>query len=79
MPNDLHGKISENTQKMMDQQFACPTHASVGKDFMGLEDTLNNVLRQLGDTVAFDPATQVVEAPLPGQKDVTSYDSILQA
>jgi hypothetical protein len=44
MPEDLHGEISGNTQKMMDQQFACPSLASVGKDFMGLEDTLNNVL-----------------------------------
>jgi hypothetical protein len=56
MPNDLHGKISDSTRKMMDQQFACPTHASEGEDFMGLEDTLNDILRWLGDTVAFDPA-----------------------
>ncbi len=44
MLDNLHGKISGNTWKMMDKQFARPTHASVGKDFMGLEDTLNNVL-----------------------------------
>jgi hypothetical protein len=30
---------------MMDQQFAHPTQASVGKDFMGLEDTLKDVLQ----------------------------------
>jgi hypothetical protein len=29
----------------MDQQFANPTHASIGKDFMGLEDTLKDVLQ----------------------------------
>ncbi len=46
MPDDLHGKISGNTWKMMDQQFARPTHASVGRDFMGMEDKLNKVLRQ---------------------------------
>jgi hypothetical protein len=45
MPDNPHGKISGNTRRMMDQQFACPTHVSVGKDFMGLEDTLNNVLQ----------------------------------
>ncbi len=45
MPDDPHGEISGDTRRMMDQQFACSTHPSVGKDFMGLEDTLNNVLR----------------------------------
>jgi hypothetical protein len=78
MPDDLHGKINDNTWKMMAQQFACPTHASVGKDFMGLKDTLNNLLRWVGDTVAFDPAAQEVKAPQP-HKDVASYDPILWA
>ncbi len=45
MPDDPHGEISGNTRRTMDQQFAHPTHASVGEDFMGLEDTLNDVLR----------------------------------
>jgi hypothetical protein len=45
MPDDPHGEISGNTRRMMDQQFARPTHVSVSKDFMGLEDTLNNVLQ----------------------------------
>jgi hypothetical protein len=40
-----HGEISGDTRRMMDQQFARPTHARISKDFMGLEDTLNNVLR----------------------------------
>ncbi len=44
MPDDPHGKISGNTKRMMDQQFASPTHISICEDFMGLEDTLNNVL-----------------------------------
>jgi hypothetical protein len=43
MPDNLHGKISSNTWRMMDQQFACSTHASAGKNFMDLEDTLNDV------------------------------------
>jgi hypothetical protein len=60
MPNKLQGKISDNTWQMMDQQFARPIHSSEGKDFMGLEDMLNDVLRRLGDTVMFDPATQEV-------------------
>jgi hypothetical protein len=76
MLDDMNGKISGDTWKMMDQQFAHPTHASVGKDFMGLEDTLTNVLQWLGDTVAFDPA-QIVEAPQP-HKDVALYDPILR-
>jgi hypothetical protein len=45
MPEDPHREISGNTKRMMDQQFARPTHTSIGKDFIGLEDTLNNVLR----------------------------------
>jgi hypothetical protein len=76
MPDDLHSKISDDTWKMMDQQLSCPTHASVGKDFMGLEDTLNDILRWLGDTVAFDPAAQEVKAPLPSHKGGALYDPI---
>jgi hypothetical protein len=79
MLDDLLGKITDDTWKMMDQQFARPTHTSVGKDFMALEDTLNDILRWLGDTVAFDPTAQDVEAPLPGHKDIASYDPILCA
>jgi hypothetical protein len=45
MPDNPCGEISGNTRRMMDQQFAHPTHASIGKDFMGLENTLNNVLQ----------------------------------
>jgi hypothetical protein len=45
MLGDPHGEISGNTRRMIDQQFARPTHASIGKNFMGLENTLNNVLR----------------------------------
>ncbi len=45
MPNDPHSEISGNNRKKMNQQFACLTHTSIGKDFMGLEDTLNNVLQ----------------------------------
>jgi hypothetical protein len=45
MPDVPHGEISGNTRRMMDQQFAHPTHASIVKNFMGLEDTLNNVLQ----------------------------------
>jgi hypothetical protein len=44
MPDNPHGEISGNTRRMLDQQFAHPTQASIGEDFMGLEDTLNNVL-----------------------------------
>ena len=44
MPHDPHSEISGNTRRRMDQQFAHPTHASIGKDFMSLEDTLNNAL-----------------------------------
>jgi hypothetical protein len=46
---------------------------------MGLEDTLNDLLRQLGDTMAFDPAAQEVKAPQPVNKDGASYDPIRQA
>ncbi len=45
MPDNPHGEINGNTRRMMGQQFARPTHASIGKDFMGLEDTLKDVLR----------------------------------
>jgi hypothetical protein len=45
MPDNPQGEISGNTRRMMDQQFACPTHTSIGKDFMGLKDTLNDVLQ----------------------------------
>ncbi len=79
MPDELHGKISDNTQRMMDQQFARPTHTSECKGFVGLEDTLNNVLSWLGGLVVFDPAAQEVEAPQPGHKEGGLYDPILQA
>ncbi len=59
MPDNPPGEISGNTRRMMDQQFARPTHTSIGEDFMGLEDTLNDVLRQLGETVESDPAEEV--------------------
>jgi hypothetical protein len=68
MPDKLHGEISDNTRWMMNQQFSRPTHTSEGKDFMGLEDMLNDVLQQLGDTVAFDPVAQKVKAPQPVHK-----------
>ncbi len=55
MPDDLSG----NTRRMMDQLFARSTHASISKDFMGLEDTLNNVLQRLGEVVESDPAEEV--------------------
>jgi hypothetical protein len=45
MPDDPHGEISGDTRRIMDQQVARPTHSSIGKDFMGLEDTLNDVLQ----------------------------------
>ena len=45
MPDDPYGEISGNTRRMMDQQFARSTHASIGEDFIGLEGTLNNVLQ----------------------------------
>jgi hypothetical protein len=61
-PDKLRCKISDDTRRMMDQQFAHPTHTSVGKDVMGLEDMLNDMLRQLGEAVAFDPAAQRVGA-----------------
>jgi hypothetical protein len=78
MLDDLHSDISGDTWKMTDQQFAHPTHTSVGKDFMGLEDTLNNVMQWLGDTMVFDPAAQKVEAPQPHKK-IALYDPILWA
>jgi hypothetical protein len=79
MMDKLNGKISDDIWRIMDQQFARPTHASEGKYFIGLEDTLNAVLKWLGDTVAFDPAAQEVKAPQPGHKDGALYDPILQA
>jgi hypothetical protein len=79
MLDDLHSKISEDTQKMMDQQFARPTHTSVGKDFMSLEDTLNDILRRIGDRVVFDLAAQEAKAPQPGHKDDALHDPILRA
>ncbi len=45
MPDDPYGEISGNTRRMMDQQFARSTHASIGEDFICLEGTLNNVLQ----------------------------------
>ncbi len=46
MPNKPHGEIGGNTRRLMDQHIARPTHASIGKDFMGLlEDTLHDVLQ----------------------------------
>ncbi len=77
MPDDPHAKISGDTQRMKDQQFAHPTHISVGKDFMGLEDTLNNVVQQLGETVVLDPAEEV--QALQAHKDVAQHDPILRA
>jgi hypothetical protein len=77
MPDDPHREIRGNTRMMIDQQFARPTHASIGKDFMGLEDTLNNVLRQLGETVESDPAEEV-QAPY-AYKDLVQHDPVLQA
>jgi hypothetical protein len=74
MPDELQGKISGNTWRMMDQQFAQFTHASEGKDFMGSEDTLNDVFRQIGDMVVGRSTTplylsilhvSVNRAPLP--------------
>ena len=61
----------------MDQQFACTTHASVSKDFMGPEDTLNNVLQQLGETVESDLAEEV--QALHAHKDLVQHDTILWA
>ncbi len=53
MPDNAQGEISQETWQMMDQQFTHPNHNSVDKDFMGLEDTHYDVLRRLGDAVAF--------------------------
>jgi hypothetical protein len=77
MPDNPHSNISGDTRRMMDQQFSHPTHVSIGKVFMGLEDTLNNVLQQLGETVEFDPAEEVL-APYV-HKDLDQHDPILQA
>jgi hypothetical protein len=43
---------------------------------MGLEDTLNDMLKQLRDTVTFDPAAQGVEEPQTVHIEGTSYDPI---
>ncbi len=77
MPDNPHGEIGGNTRRMLDQHFAHPTHANVGKDFIGLEDTLNNVLQQLGETVASDPAEED-QAPY-AHKDLVQHDPILRA
>ncbi len=77
MPEDPHLEISGNTKRMMDQQFACHTQVSIGEDFMGLEDTLNNVLQQLGETLASDPAEEF-QAP-QAHKDLDQHDPILRA
>jgi hypothetical protein len=77
MLDDPHGEISVNTRRLMNQQFACPTHASVGKDFMGLEDNLNNVLRRLEETMESDPAEEV-QAPY-AHKDLVQHHPILRA
>jgi hypothetical protein len=77
MPDDPHGEISSNTRRMIDQQFVHPTHASAGEDFMGLENTLNNVLQQLGETVEPDLAEEV--QALHDHKKLVKYDAILQA
>jgi hypothetical protein len=61
----------------MNQQFARPTHTSAGNNFVGLEDTLNGVLRQLGETVESDPAEEV-QAPY-SHKDLVQNDHILWA
>ncbi len=45
MPDEPHGENSGNTRRMMDQQFTRPTHTSIGEVFMGLDDTLKDVLR----------------------------------
>ncbi len=77
MPDDPHGEISGNTRRMMDQHFAHPTHASISEDFMGLEDTLNNILQQLEETVASDPAEED-QASYP-HKDIVQHNPILWA
>jgi hypothetical protein len=77
MPDDPHGEISGNTRRMMDQQFTHPTNTSISKDFMGLKDTLNDVLQQLGETVESDPAEEV--QALHAHKDLVQHDPILWA
>ncbi len=77
MPEDPHGKISGNTRRMMSQQFSHPTQVSLGEDFMCLEDTLSDVLQQLGETVASDPAEEV--QALQAHKDLAQHDPILRA
>ncbi len=75
MPDNPHGEISGDTRRMMDQQFAHPTHASISEDFMGLEDILNNVLQQLGENVESDPAEKVQAL----HEDSVQHDPILGA
>ncbi len=77
MLDDPHGETSGDTRRMMDQHFACLTHTSVGKDFMGLEDTLNNVWQQLGETVVSDPAEE--DQALYAHKDLVQHNPILRA
>ncbi len=77
MPDNPCVEVCGNTRRMMDQQFACPTHASVGEDFMSLKDTLNDVLRQLGETVEPDPAEEV--QALQAHEDLVQHDPILWA
>ncbi len=77
MPDDSHGEIGGNTRRMMDEQFARPTHTSISKDFMGLEDTLNNVLQRLGETMAPHSAEED-QAPYT-HKDLVQHDPILRA
>jgi hypothetical protein len=77
MPDIPHGEFGCNTRRMMDQHFTHPTHASIGKDFMGLEDNLNNILQQLGETVVSDLAEED-QAPYI-HEDPVQHDPILQA
>jgi hypothetical protein len=77
MPEDPHSEISGDTRRMMDQQFARPTHASISKDFMGLEATTKDVLQRLRETVESDPAEEV--QALYAHKDLVQYDPILRA
>jgi hypothetical protein len=74
MPDDAQGKISHDTRRMMDQQFGRPNHNSVDKDFNGLGDTLNGVLKRLGDTVASNPAAQGTGAPQMVHVEGAPYD-----
>jgi hypothetical protein len=77
MPDDPHREIGGDTRRMIDQHFTRTTHASIGEDFTGLEDTLNNVLQQLGETMASDPAEED-QAPYI-HEDPVQHNSILRA